>query len=476
MTGRRRIAMFGALLTLAAPAAATAGPPGSWTKVSSPDQLNPSDLASLARTDDGFLHVAWFRRIPSSSTYDLLVNPVSPAGVVGRETQVATGWVSLGGPTLLASGNELSLFFSGPETSTTGDPHDGLDLATSSDGGVSWAVAPNAIAAGDFVSARDASVVAVDRTHYLESWYAGRETVVHAGLDPLTSNQRGYGDGANQNVASNAFTKSGALVAWCTAVQGANGVYVQPVDPQTGAPAGPVSLMPGSTVVRDGVAETFCPAAAKVPLVSMVAYDNGHYLSSGYFVASTDANRQAVRVWRVGSKNAMTLAAGDTTKQYLALANNSNGLGRLWVGWIEGEKLKLRRSNNAATAFGKTVTVGSIPFGRGGVDALDLAGQGDRVDAVVRVTNENNEVALYHTQSYPGLTLSAIGGQSAVFHVTDAGDPVSGARIKVAGHTLTTNTQGRATVRLRPGHFTATVSKAKYVSDSAKLQIRAPRR
>ena len=385
--------MFAALLTLAAPAAATAGPPGSWTKVSSPGQLNPSDLASLARTDDGLLHVAWFRRIPSSSTYDLLVNPVSAGGVVGRETRVATGWASLGGPTLLAYGNELSLFFSGPETNTTGDPHDGLDLATSSDAGASWAVAPAAIAAGDFVSARDASVVEFGYRSYLESWYAGRETVVHAGLDPLTPNQRGYGDGANQNIASNAFIKPGALVAWCTDVQGANGVYVQPVDPRTGAAAGPVSLMPGSTVVRDGVAETFCPAAAKVPLVATVAYDDDdHYLSSGYFVAWTDANRQAVRVWRVGSENAMTLAAGHTTKQYLALATNPGGIGRLWVGWIEDEKLKLRRSNNAATAFGKTVTVGSIPFGRGGVDALDLAGQGDRVDAVVRLTNETTRL------------------------------------------------------------------------------------
>ncbi len=469
--------MFAVMLTFAAPAAATAGPPGSWTKVSSAGQLNPSDLASVARTDDGFLHVAWFRRIPSSSTYDLLVSPVSPGGVVGRETRVATGWASLGGPTLLAYGNELSLFFSGPQTSITGDPHDGLDLATSSDAGASWAVAPTAIAAGDFVSARDASVVEFDYRRYLESWYAGRETVVHAGLDPLTANQRGYGDGANQNIASNVNIKPGALVTWCTGVQGANGVYVQFVDPKTGAPVGPASLMPGSTVVHDGVAQTFCPAAAKVPLVTTVAYDHDdHYLSSGYFVASTDADRRAVRVWRVGSKNAMTLAMGDTTKQYLALATNPDGIGRFWVGWIEDEKLKLRRSNNTASAFGKTVTVGKIPFGRGGIDALDLAGQDDRVDAVVRLTNGNNEVALYHTQSYPGLTLSATGGQNAVFHVTDAGDPVSGARIKVAGHTLTTDTQGRATVRLRPGHFTATVSKAKYVSDSAKLQIRKPSR
>jgi hypothetical protein len=458
----RRIAMSAALFALAAPGSAAAGGPGAWTPVGTTDQLNISELASLARTRDGTMHVAWFRRIRSSSTYDLLTTPVSPAGAVGASGPVVTGWVSLGGPTLLAQGGGLALFFSGPQTNTTGDPHDGLDLATSADGGATWAVANSAVAAGDFVSARDASVAAVGGT-FVESWYAGRETVVHAGLDPGTPNQRGYADGANQGVASDGTT---ALVAWCTGVQGPNGVFVQPIDPGTGAPAGPASLMPGSTVVRGGVAETFCSASARVPLVARTG--------GGYFAVSTDADRLAVRVWRVGAPSSATVAAGSITKQFLALAGAPDG--RVWVGWFEDGRLRLRRSNKAATTFGATVTVAARPPGDGGADALDLNAQADRVDAVARTSANDNSVALFHTQSYPGLTLSATGGRLASFRVTDAGDPVAGAKITVGGLTVTTDSHGRAHARPSPGRHTATASKAKYVSATVKVRITRPRR
>jgi hypothetical protein len=323
-------------------------------------------------------------------------------------------------------------------------------------------VAPDAIAAGDFVSARDASVAAVGN-RFVESWYAGSETVVHAGLDKNVPNQRGYGDGANQALASDGGT---ALVAWCTGVQGPNGLYVQAIDPGTGAPAGPASLMPGSTVVRGGVAETFCSASARVPLVARTG--------GGYFAVSTDANRLAVRVWRVGAPRSATVAAGSITKQYLALAGAPDG--RLWVGWFEDGKLNLRRSNKAATNFGATVTVAAKPPGAGGADALDLNAQADRVDAVARTSANDNSVALFHTQSYPGLTLTATGGRRASFRVTDAGDAVAGARVHVAGRTLTTDSQGRASVRPSPGRYTATASKAKYVSATAKVRVTRARR
>jgi hypothetical protein len=459
MASRRRTAVTAALLALAAPAPAVAGGPGIWTPLGTTDQLNISDLASLARTRDGTLHVAWHRRIASSSTYDLLTTPVSPAGAVGTSVPVVTGWVSLGGPTLLAKGDGLTLFFSGPRTNTTGDSSgDGLDVAVSLDSGATWQWVNGAIAVGDFVSARDASVAAVGGT-FVESWYAGQETVAHAGLNPGTPNQRGYGDGANQGVASDGTT---ALVAWCTGVQGPNGVFVQPIDPGTGAPAGPASLMPGSTVVNSGVAETFCPASARVPIVARVG--------GGYYIVSTDGTRRVVRVWRVGTASSATLAAGTSFKQQLALASAPDG--RLWAGWIDGEKLTLRRSNKAATVFGATVTVrASAPSSGGGVYQLDLSAQADRVDAVARTDGTGTGPALYHTQSYPGLTLSATGGRRASFRVTDAGDPVAGATVTVAGRTLTTSAQGRASVRPSPGGYTATASKSKYVSATAKIRI-----
>jgi hypothetical protein len=59
-----------------------------------------------------------------------------------------------------------------------------------------------------------------------------------------------------------------------------------------------------------------------------------------------------------------------------------------------------------------------------------------------------------------------------VFRVTDAGDAVPGAAVRVAGQTLTTNGRGQASVRLPSGRYTATASKDKYVSARAALRVR----
>jgi hypothetical protein len=165
---------------------------------------------------------------------------------------------------LLASGSALFAFFSGTQTLVTGDPHEGLDYAITSDGGTTWALAPTAVAAGDFAGQRDASV-ALGPDGTLSSWYAGEETVVHFGTDPATINQRGYGLGTGQAVA---VSGNSALVAWCTGVQGPNGIFVQAIDPATGAPAGAARLVPGSTSRVGGQAEAFCPASTRVPLVA----------------------------------------------------------------------------------------------------------------------------------------------------------------------------------------------------------------
>ncbi len=448
------------VLVLVLSASAQAAP-GNWTPLGTSGQLNISDLVGLARTVDGDLHVAWHRRTPNG-LYDLLTTPISPTGAVGASVPVVSGWASIEGPTLVVEGDVggqvLTAYFSGTPTTTTGDPHDGLDAAVSADGGRSWGLLANAIAQGSFVSARDTSVVGGYGGPSVQAWYAGEETVVHAGFDKSIPPQRGYGSGTDQSLARDA---SGAvLVGWCTGVQGPNGVFVQPVALSSGAPAGPAALMPGSTVVTNGVAETFCPASTRVPLVARSG--------GGFYVVSTDGQRHAVRVWRVGTASSATLAAGTSTKQQLALANAPQG--RLWVGWMEDGKLKLRRSNPAATVFGATVTVAAPP-GDGGVYQLDLASQADRVDAVARSSTSDNVVALYHTQSYPGLSLSATGGHGrGSFRVTDAGDAVAGAKVRVAGRTATTNGQGRASLRLPRGRYTATASKARYVSATDRVR------
>jgi hypothetical protein len=446
-----------ALAVLLGPTSGAGAAP--WRSLRTSGQLDISDLVGTVRGSDGTLHVAWTRRT-SNGLYDLLQTPVSADGKIGQPTPVATGWASIEGPTLLASGSALLAFFSGIQTLVTGDPHEGVDSAISADGGGTWTPAPTAIAAGDFAGERDASV-ALGPDGALASWYGGEETLVHLGTDPATINNRGYGLGTDQAIA---VSGNAAEVAWCTGVQGPNGVFVQSVDPASGAPAGAARIVPGSiSPGPDGVAEAFCPASTRVPLVARQ--------KKGFFVATVDGRRRTLHGWSVGAAHAITLAAGSSFKQYVAAAASPGSKVSVWVGWVEDEKVMVRRSNADATTFGATVSLD--PPHDGSIVGLDLNAQDDRVDLVARVDHDSGTVGLETTQSYPGLTLLATNGTVPSFRVLDAGEPVSGATVAVDGRSGVTGADGRVQIPVgNPGRYTARASAPQYVGASKGVTVR----
>jgi hypothetical protein len=418
-------------LAVAAPSAGAA-----WKPLAS-GGMNISDQVSLARTSDGILHVGWFR-----AGYDVFQTPVSPTGTVGTAVPIVSGWASAGNPVLVAQGAALTAFWPGSPTLVTGDPQAGIDIAASADGGRTWAVGLRAVSSDGFASS-PAAVAAAGT--FLQAFYTGRETVVHAGVDPAVRAAGGYGGGTNQALAASAAGE--AILAWCTT----GGVFVQAVTPATGAPAGPASNMP---------ATGYCDAAARTQLVAR--------MGGGFVVAAPDATRRKVLVWPLGSRSAVTIAGGGSFKQQVALTATPDG--RLWAGWQDSdtEKAIFRRSNKTATKWGAAVPV-TLPPGR--IFQLNLDAQRDRVDAVLRTQSDAGTVGLATDQIRPGLTLVARGGTTQSFRVLEAGDPIAAARIRVAGRTLTTDVKGRATADLRPGRHTATASKRGYVN--ATTQVRA---
>jgi hypothetical protein len=452
--------VFGAVITTAllAGVTANAGAAKRWSSLKTSGQLNISDLVGTARTADGTLHVAWHRRT-ANGLYDLFQTPVTARGRVGTPVPIVTGWASIGGPSLLASGTALNAFFSGSRTQVTGDPSFGLDSSVSGDGGTTWSLAPTAVAAGDFVEARDSSV-ALGPHGLLASWYAGSETVVHLGTDPNTPSQRGYGLGTGQALAVNF---GAAEVAWCTGVQGPNGVFVESVDPATALPFGAARIVPGSTSrASDGTPEAYCSPSARVPLVARLA--------KGFFVATVDGSRRTVIGWRVGTARSQRLAGGSAFKQYVAAAGSPRRPS-VWVGWVdENGNIVLRRSNPTATVFGAPVTVPGPQDGSS--FGLDLNAQADRVDLIVRVEHNDGSVGLEHAQSFPGLTLVASGHRRLSFRVLDAGLPVQNATVRVAGRSAVTGADGRVTITVTsPGRYTASASAPKYVSATAAVSV-----
>jgi hypothetical protein len=353
-------------------------------------------------------------------------------------------------------------FFSGVQTLVTGDPHEGVNSAVSADGGTTWALGPTAVAAGDLAGSRAASV-AFGPDGLLASWYAGEETVVHFGTDPTTTNNRGYGLGTDQAIA---VSGDSAAVAWCTGVQGPNGVFVQPVDPASGAAAGAARIVPGSTSPGPGgTAESFCPASTRVPFVARQ--------DRGFFVATVDGTRRTLNGWSVGGARPLRLAGGSSYKQYVTAAASPGSKTSVWVGWVQDDKVKVRRSNVSASVFGATVTL-EMPRD-GSIDGLDLNAQDDRIDIVARVEHNDGTVGLEHAGSYPGLTLVATSGRRPSFRVLDAGEPVKGALVRLAGHSGTTGSDGRVQITgAHPGRYTAHATATRYVAASAGVIVRKP--
>lgn len=210
-----------------------------------------------------------------------------------------------------------------------------------------------------------------------------------------------YGAGAAPALAP-------GMVAWVAA----DGVRVQPIN-DDGSPAGPASLVPG------GSGEP-----------SIVARGGEHFVAAGSVV------------WRVGSP--ATLAVQGTQA---ALAVDPRG--RLWVAWADAQKVLAARSDRDVSELGAPVALGFTTVTGLQVSATKTA-------AHVLVTG----TGAYLTRVLPGLTLQERHRREIfTFSVTDAGEPVRGAVVKVRGRSGKTDRNGRVTLRVsgRKARVTATL-------------------
>jgi hypothetical protein len=437
--------------------------------------MDVSDQVGLVRSSDGVLHVAW-RRL--GATEDLFQTPIAASGAVGSPVTIVSGWASVGSPALGVDyfGRNLSVFFPGTATLTTGDPTYGLDLARSDDAGASWHVSPTAIARNEFAFAGTPAAVGVSGS-YVQAWAGSDSTVVHWGFDPNVPPVGGYGTGTDQALATGAYAHLGqgdqTMVAWCNELSASTGVFLARVDGSNGARIGDVVLLHDTGR---------CPADTRVALASFgTTYYSSPRLSPAgepyFYTAASSANGRTVRVYVIAQGRVVavqTVAAGPSFKQQIAIATGPKG--RIWVGWRDSDTgdLVFRRSDpRSGFVYGAPVTV-PLPRGRT-ISQLALDAQDDRLDVIATTSDDKNVVSLFATQVRPGLTLKAGTARTIArtgFRVLDAGDPVRDATVKVAGRTLVTDQRGYARTQLQPGSYSATASKRDYVDASVHLRIR----
>jgi hypothetical protein len=259
-----------------------------------------------------------------------------------------------------------------------------------------------------------------------------------------------------------------AVLGWFSNATKEHGLYTQTIAPQQGekqyVPRSATDDRNSSLSIDQRMAITARIGAPGV----YVAY------GTGYPTVKT------VDLWQHGSTEPLGVADAPGAR----LINISAGPeGRAWVMWERNRRVYAKRSNRSVGRFGATVEV-VPPAGKAESGIYKVKGEGSiwALDLFV-ACQSINELATYHTQVLPGLsliasppTVDAAAGGNVTFSVTDAGDPVAGATISVAGKSLTTDAQGRATYTVakgaKPGALSATATKVEYTKASARVTVR----
>jgi hypothetical protein len=455
-----------ALLVVACAAPSASAAP--WKRVTTPDSAS-TDQVGIARTADGVLHLVWSHPT-GPNTEDLLHTVIGADGRVGGTNPVQSGWTGFTNAAVVVDPGGLRAFWGGFRTTDTSDPQRETNTALSPDGGASWALQPGQVVPDGAQSygSNTAATVLGDGTT-LQAFAGTLGTWVHAGLSPATPNhdyQAPLGPyGYDPNLATDATNRT--VMAWYSNASGNLGVKARDVNADGSPGAGPLT-MPGTGGMQVGM-------LGRTPLVARrggglyVAYPTGY------------PALDQIRLWRVGASNAPRLArvAGGSPAVAIAAA----GDGRLWILWTKGfgdPDVLAARSNPAATRFGAVVNAGH-PRDAAQAYKLDASAAGGALDVLgnFNIGNTSTGVTSYR-RILPGLTLGARprrlrrGERTDVrFTVIDAGAPVRGARVRVAGRSGTTDATGRVTLSLssrRP--VTARATRSGYTAAAKRLGVR----
>jgi hypothetical protein len=453
-------ALLSGLLLLATVAAGAtsmrAGAPGTWSLLGSGIRTVSGQIGT-ARTSDGVLHVIWSRG-GAGTPYALFETTVTPAGKVSPAQTIVSGWARIDDvDATVTRGKPLTIGFTGTKTDRTGDPTNGLILATKNG---SWTVGAAAVYSTDLVGSSVPAIGYSGTGQPIQAWSAGGKITVHVGTDPALP-ARSFGEqGGNvvltQQVAiepTQNTANDSTGIGWCGEAGIFWGVAAVAPDPKIGLRG---QVLPGSSTTR-------CPAAARTNLIL------GH--AGGFFAAASVAAERKVLVWHIGDQP-MTAAAGPGIKQQIALGSDPKS--RLWVAWRDADHnvLRMRRSNRSANGWGAVVST-KLPPSQDSLYQLTLDGQDDRVDVIARTT-KGSAVSLFHTQMWPGLSVEASDKAGLVtVSVTDAGEPVPGAGVRLGGRSLRTNERGQASLKLGAGTYRVVASKTKYVGAKTSVRVKA---
>lgn len=438
-------------LVLAVPAAG--GPPGAWTRL--PGTVLNLAEPGLVRTADDTLHVVYIRQ--SGAQDDLMHVTVRPTGAVGQATTGIGSWRSMNNPDLLRMPDgSLRAFFGGIRSTSSGEQNTSMNTATAPAAGRPWTVQEGRVvqSRSAYTGASTGAGLARDGTP-ISAWASTGEAGFHYGTDPNDPDRRAAQSGCclyQPEIAVDARTGQ-AYVGFFSLEPSATGLYAQRISP--GGTQGPRWAAPGARVGQKAVnpgSRTALTGRIGAPGVFM-AHGQGYPTYSTVALSRVGAPRPQIVVKAARAKSVNVAAAPE---------------GRLWLMWEQEGTIFAARTNRAATKLGATNMVKSP----GGGTIFRVSGEGSAGPLDIVANVRSGAQALWHQQVQPKLTVTgARSGSAIVFRVLDAGEAVTGARVRVAGRTLTTAANGSARLASAPpGRVTASASKAGYALGTATIR------
>ena len=455
--GMRRCALGATLLAaLVVVCVAAAGPPGAWTRAGKRPG-SPDFEAGLVRTADGVLHVISLRR--NGAKLELWQVRIGSDGRLLGSSAILRGWASLGNPdVVLGPDGGLRVFVGGDHAPTTAHP--GLVTATSPAEGAPWTIQPDPVSSGADAAATDIGATTAKDGTPIAVWATPTGLHYRYGVDPAGADLVVPAAGASHPDVATDIVTGQPYAAFGSSAARASGIVVQPIGPR-GA-VGQPQYAPGSASKRRAAAvapDERVAIAARVGASGVyVAYGVGYPTVKG------------VALWSVGAAHAsFRLPAQGASEITLAAAPD----GRLWLAWSRNGTSYVTRTNRTATRVEPVRAISSPPRttaiwrvqGEGSLGPLDLVID---VDATGGTT-------FWHQQILPLLSLDVTAAKQSggatrySFAVTDAGDPVPNATVKVGTQTLTTGLAGTVVLTTTDQPLAALASKAGYATASARV-------
>lgn len=455
----RRCALPGTVLTaLVVTCVAAAGPPGTWSRAGKRPG-SPGFEAGLARTADGVLHVVSLRRNGAKS--ELWQIRIGSDGRLLGSNAIVRGWSGLANPdVILSADGGLRVFVGGSQSPATANP--GLVTATAPTQGGPWTIQPDPVSPGAEAATADVGATSTKDGTPIAVWATTSGLRYRHGLDPAGADVVVPLPGccASEPDAATDSATGKSYIAWASSAAQASGTYVQPIGPR--GVIGQPLYAPGSAS-KDRAAAV--PPGERVAVTTRLGA-GGVYVAYGVGYPTV----RRVALWPVGAaRPVLRLPAAGASDIALAAAPE----GRLWLAWAQNGTGYVTRTNRAATRVEPVRAVSSPPRttsiwrvqGEGSLGPLDLIAN---IDATGGTT-------FWHQQFLPLLSLrvtasaQAAGSTRYTFTVTDAGDPVPNATVKVGTQTLTTGLAGTVVLTTTDRPLAAFASKAGYATGSARI-------